>query len=327
MRIHIQNMPKMIGSPMTLEEWSAAAARAGLGEGAHMVSCGDSLQDLLQVIEEIEVLVASTTTTPSMFPATAPKLKLLFCTSAGLDAVPFDDLPRQVKVLNNSGVHGPKAGEFVAMALLMLINKMPAIIADQHAQAWNRGSRHAPRLSGKRLTVIGVGSLGGTVAAQAAHFGMHVTGVRASWAEHPSCDRVVIMSELDDVLPETDFLVLACPLTPLTRGILDRRRIALLPPSASVVNIGRGPLLDQDALCDALDAETVAGAFLDVFVPEPIPTGHRLWTTRNLVVSPHVSSDDPTTYNARSLDVLIENVRAFEAGRALPNLFDREKGY
>jgi glyoxylate/hydroxypyruvate reductase A len=94
-----------------------------------------------------------------------------------------------------------------------------------------------------------------------------------------------------------------------------------------VVNIGRGPLLDQDALCDALDSERLGGAVLDVFVPEPVPPGHRLWTTRNLVMTPHVSSDDPLTYNARSLDVLIENLKALADGRDMPNLFDPVRGY
>ncbi len=102
------------------------------------------------------------------------------------------------------------------------------------------------------------------------------------------------------MLPETEYLVLACPLTPKTRFILNRRRIGLLPRGAGVVNIGRGPLVEQEALCDALDAGALGGAVLDVFDPEPIPEGHRLWATPNLIISPHTAADDLATYFPRS---------------------------
>jgi phosphoglycerate dehydrogenase-like enzyme len=132
---------------------------------------------------------------------------------------------------------------------------------------------------------------------------------------------------LDEVLPRTKFLVLACPLTEATRGLIDRRRLGLLPPGAGVVNIGRGELIDQDALCDALDAGKLSGAVLDVFTPEPIPPNHRLWTTRNLIISPHTSADDPATYNPVSLDLFFDNLRAWRAGQPLPNRFDIARGY
>jgi glyoxylate/hydroxypyruvate reductase len=129
------------------------------------------------------------------------------------------------------------------------------------------------------------------------------------------------------VLPQTEFLVLACPLTDATRGLIDRRRLDMLPRGAGLVNIGRGALIDQDALCDLLDAEKLSGAVLDVFTPEPIPQGHRLWSTRNLIISPHTSVDDPNTYNARSLDLFFDNLRASREGKSMPNLFDPARGY
>jgi glyoxylate/hydroxypyruvate reductase A len=182
-------------------------------------------------------------------------------------------------------------------------------------------------LGGKRLTVIGLGTLGGATASHAARFGMHVTGVRAHPAPHPDCAEVIGTDWLDDVLPRTDYLVLACPLTAATRNIMDRRRLSLLPHGAGLVNIGRGELLDQDALCDLLDREDLLGAVLDVFTPEPIPPGHRLWTTRNLVISPHTSADDPATYNPRSLDLFLDNLRAWRDNKPLPNRFDTVRGY
>ena len=189
----------------------------------------------------------------------------------------------------------------------------------------------APRdgsvLAGRTVTVLGLGSLGGGVAERASQFGLRVIGVRTKAEPHPFCERVVATADLDSVLPETEFLVITLPLTKNTQNIIDRRRLALLPNYAGVVNIGRGPLLDQDALCDMLEAGTLSGAVLDVFVPEPIPDGHRLWTTPNLVITPHVSCDDPITYNSRSFDIFLENVAAFEAGLPLPNHFLPERGY
>ena len=327
MRIHIQNLPGMLGEPLTPDDWHAAAGRAKLPADRHEISMGHSLEDFAAASPAMEVLVTATNSTKQLFPAEAPKLRLMFCTSAGLDPVPFASLPPGLQVLNNRGVHGPKAGEFGIMALLMLCNKIPGMIADQHAQHWNRGARHSSVIAGRRVAVVGLGSLGGAVAEQAARFGMIVTGVRARPAPHPACERVVSTADLDLVLPESDYLVLACPLTEATRNILDRRRIGLLPPGAGVVNIGRGGLIEQDALCDALDSGALGGAVLDVFVPEPVPHGHRLWTTANLVMTPHVSSDDRLTYNSRSLDVFIENLQAMEAGRPMPNLYDPARGY
>ncbi len=326
MRIHLQNLPGGIGSePLQLSHWEGAAERAGLSPGQHELSVGETLEDFARVAPEIELLVTATSATRSLFPADLPRLKVLFCTSAGLDSVPFDKLPPGLQVLNNRGVHGPKAGEYGIMALLMLANHMPLLMTNQRAERWHRAQ--ATVLPGRRVTIVGIGSLGGAIAEQATRFGMRVTGVRARPMPHEACQRVVSMAELDEVLPHTEFLVLACPLTEQTRNLLDRRRIGLLPKAAGVINIGRGPLLDQDALCDALESGALGGAVLDVFVPEPVPPGHRLWTVPNLVMTPHVSSDDHRAYNARSLDTFVQNLLAFERGEPLPNLFDRGRGY
>jgi phosphoglycerate dehydrogenase-like enzyme len=211
------------------------------------------------------------------------------------------------------------------MAVLMLANRIPQMVTNQRAGRWEKlwGSVLAPH----RITIVGLGTLGGATARHAAAFGMQVTGVRANPAPHPHCARVVGTDALDDILPETDFLVLACPLTVATRNLLDKRRIGLLPKHAGLVNIGRGELLDQDALCDALEAGSLSGAVLDVFTPEPIPAGHRLWTTPNLIITPHTSADDPATYNPRSLDIFLDNLRAWRDGLPLPNRFDIVRGY
>jgi glyoxylate/hydroxypyruvate reductase A len=326
MRIHIQNPAD---DPLFLFSrgmWEQAAARApdvGIG---HEVTVGDTDADFGAGIAEADALITEIGVVAAKFPCLAPRLKLLFITNAGLDRLaPFDWLPPGVALLNNAGTHAVKAGEFAIMSVLMLANRVPEMVTHQRAGRWQK--LWGAVLDGRRVTIVGLGSLGGAAAMQAARFGMHVTGVRAMHRPHPHCADVITTEELDRVLPRTEFLVLACPLTDATRGLMDRRRLGLLPSGAGLVNIGRGALLDQDALCDLLDAGKLSGAVLDVFTPEPIPPRHRLWSTPNLIISPHTSVDDPNTYNARSLDLFFDNLRAWREGRPMPNQFDPTRGY
>ncbi len=326
MRIHVQSLSEDPQFAITPTQWAAAAARAPDVSNGHAVTFGETPEEFLAAIAEAEVLVAQTGAVRRLFPADAPMLRLIYCTSAGLDALaPFDWLPPDTQLLNNRGTHGTKAGEYGIMALLMLATGMPGFATAQRAGQW--APRHGSVLAGRHVAVVGLGSLGGAVATQAAGFGMRVTGIRNRAGPHPACARVVTLDELDAVLGDTEFLVLAPPLTDITRGLLDRRRIASLPQGAGVVNIGRGALVDQDALCDALENGHLSGAVLDVFVPEPVPPGHRLWATPNLVMTPHVSADDPATYIPLSLDIFFRNLRAFQDGKPLPNQFDTARGY
>jgi phosphoglycerate dehydrogenase-like enzyme len=326
MRIHLQNP---INDPLfdfSRPMWDAACARASdIGQG-HDVTIGTTAADFTRAMAEAEALVCDAGIIKAHFPRDAPRLKLLFVTNAGLDRLaPFDWLPAGATLMNNRGTHAAKAGEFAIMGVLMLANRVPAMVTHQRAGRWQK--LWGGVLGGRTVTVIGLGSLGGAAAERAAAFGMTVTGVRAHPAPHSACTRVVGTDALDSVLSGTEFLVLACPLTTATRGIIDRRRLSLLPAGAGIVNIGRGELVDQDALCDLLNTGHLSGAVLDVFTPEPIPAGHRLWTTPNLVISPHTSADDPATYNPHSLDIFLDNLRAYRDGKPLPNRFDIARGY
>ena len=327
MRIHLQTRPNSPADfPLDLAVWEAAAARAPDVSAGHQVSFGDDAAAFEAAAPEMEVLIAQTGALAKRLPFAAPKLRMIYCTSAGLDPLaPFDWLPPEVALLNNRGTHAAKAGEYGIMALLMLASRLPPLLQAQRDGEWR--PLHGSVLAGRHLVVVGLGSLGGSVAAHARHFGMRVTGVRATPAPHEHCERVLGLGELDQVLPDAEFLFLAAPLTPDTRGLLSRERIALLPRNAGVVNIGRGGLVDQDSLLDALDTERIAGAVLDVFTPEPVPPGHRLWTTKNLVITPHTSADDPAIYNDRSLDIFFTNLRALRDGQPLPNRFDPARGY
>lgn len=330
MRIHLQSQVSQHNFPLDEAVWREAAGRAPDVSGGHEVSFGETEAAFRGVLPEVEVIVSQTAGLANLLPvlrdAGAPRLKMIYCTSAGLERLaPFSWLPEGVALLNNRGTHAVKAGEYGIMALLMLASRIPALVTLQRREEWR--ALHGSVLAGRHVVVVGLGALGGSIAHQAAAFGMRVTGVRATDQGHAACSEVVRMEGLDGVLPGAEFLVLAPPHTPETEGMLSRTRIAMLPRGAGVVNIGRGALVDQDAVMDALDSGHLGGAVLDVFTPEPVPPGHRLWGTPNLVMTPHVSADDPATYNARSLDIFFENLLAMREGRAMTNQFDPVRGY
>ncbi len=320
MHIHVHNEPGGIDDPITEAIWQEANIPW------HTVTFGSSVAEFEAVAEQTELLITPPWAINRFDLYTAPKLKLVQSTSAGVDSLrPFTMIPPNVLLMNNRGTHSDKAGEYCAMAILMLVNFMPMFATNQREKVWQR--RTAAVARNQRLTIVGLGSLGGAAAKQAKKLGLTVTGIRNSETAHPECDRTFTLAELNAVLPETDILLLACPLTDATENLLSAERLNLLPATAGVINIGRGRLLDQEALCDALDKGRLSGAILDVFYAEPLPQDDRVWITRNLVVTPHMSSDDPNTYNAVTLAILAENLQAFERGLMPRTNVDRAKGY
>ena len=318
-RIHVQNLPDDPDFAISPATWRAQG-------GPEDVSFGTSEAEFVSGVAGAEILVVQQPALRGFKHLVPPSLRAIFCCSAGLDSLaPYDWLPRQTMLLNNSGVHGKRGGECVALALLMLSSQMPALIAAQAAQRWEK--RYTPSIAGRHLVVIGAGALGAAGARAARGLGMRTTGVRTSATPHADFDRIVATADIDTVLGEADFLLLATPLTAQTAKILDARRIGLLPAHCGVINIGRGALIEQDALCDALDAGRLGGAFLDVTSPEPLPAGHRLWRTANTIITPHVLIDDPQSYAADSVTLFLANLAALERGETPPNLFDTTRGY
>lgn len=330
MRLHIQNPAGDPAFPFTAAQWDAAVARSP-DMATVDLSIGGTPGELGRALREAEVVltwvdIVGEQLRRSDLRTIAPKLRVLSCNSAGVDRLsPFDWLPADIALLNNSGSHADKAGEFGLMALLMLQNHMPELIAAQQRRSWTR--LHATTLRGRRLCVVGMGSLGGGVARRARALGVYVIGVRHGSEPHPDCDETFPADALDTLLPRVDDLVLACPLTESTRNLLSRERIARMRSGARVVNIARGAVWDQDAVCDALEAGHLQSAFTDVTVPEPLPASHRMWGVRGLILTPHIAADDRERYNDVTLDILFENLRAMREGRPLPNRIDSAKGY
>ncbi len=255
----------------------------------------------------------------------APRLQWIQTTGAGIDGLmPLDWLPADITLTNNSGAHGDKAEDYCAMALLMLQTRTPEMIANQHNKKWE--PIFTVPIAGKTAVVIGFGDLG-SAAGRAAHkLGLKVIAVTRSGRAGRPADTACKVTRIDSVLPKADFVIVATPLTPGTKGLVNRARLDLLKPTAGLINIGRSPIVDYEALRDKLDKGELAGALLDVHSPEPLPADSPLWTTRNLVVTPHISCDDPR-YMDFLCDAWFANFARLIADKPLTNQVDRKLGY
>ena len=255
-----------------------------------------------------------------------------FCTpSAGVEPYTPDEIYPNPDVLltNSAGAYGITISEHILMVTLMLLRQMPAF---QQVVAERRWVRTMPMRSicGSTVTVLGTGDIGTNFARRAKALGAKaIYGVRRSKkAGDPCFDAMYGMDELNTILPQTDILVMALPATAETVGVLSRERIALLPRHAVVVNVGRGSAIDQDALMDALNSESIAGAALDVMMPEPLPVDHPLWEAKNILITPHISGNMSLGIT-RDLDVdlFCRDLSNYAAGRPLQQLVDRKLGY
>lgn len=251
----------------------------------------------------------------------APDLRMIHLISAGIDHLaPFSWAPPDVKLINNSGVHKQKVGESALMLLLMLNSRMPRLVTMQREGKWKQ--LFTTLIAGKTLTVFGVGNLGGAIAMQAKALGLTVIGVGPNIKNHPYCDDFLSLSDMKDAFSRSDFLAVTAPLTSETKGIISERALSWLPPHAGFLNISRGGLVDNKALDRKLRDGELDCAILDVTDPEPLPPGHYLWETPNLIITPHVMGDDSINYMPLTLDLTISNVRRMLNGEALLNVVD-----
>jgi phosphoglycerate dehydrogenase-like enzyme len=256
----------------------------------------------------------------------APHLRWIHIIGAGIEHLqPLDWLPDGVTLTNNRGVHAEKAGQYGLMALLMLNNAMPRLLEEQRNRRYVEGFTNA--ITGKVLLVLGAGAMGSAVARQAKRLGLRTHGIRRRPRRTAGFDEVHGVDALDRLLPTADFVVVTAPATAETRHLLDERRLALLSPDAGLINMGRAPVVDYEALAAALRSGALAGAVLDVFNPEPLPASSPLWDVPNLIITPHVSSDDALTYAPRTLDLVFENLGRLLAGKRLRNRVDPARGY
>jgi phosphoglycerate dehydrogenase-like enzyme len=262
--------------------------------------------------------------------ARRPRLRWVQATSAGVgrlaERIGLTD--SSIAVTTASGVHARPLAEFALLAMLMFGKDVLRLTRDQSTRTWQRYA--GEEIAGKTVCVVGLGKIGREVARLATAFDARAVGtVREIGDRMPESlfvERLETTERLDDLLPEADVVVLTVPHTPLTHRLLDARRLALLKPSAILVNVARGDVVDETALIDALGSGRLRGAALDVFEREPLSAESPLWGLPNVFVSPH-SASTVAAENGRIVELFRENLRRYLGGRPLLNVLDNELLY
>lgn len=303
------------------------AAAASVGMTPHFFT-ESQFEEARACLQNCEVLYCQFPRLVREAPAT---LKWFCSSSAGVDYYCTD--PTVFKnpdcMLTNSNCYGVTISEHLIMVTLMLFRRMPEYQAFVRAQDWGH-PLPVRSIRGGEFTILGTGDIGTSYARHLRAMGASkITGLnRSGKAKDPVYDEVVPISDLDKVLPGTQVLMMALPSTPETVGILSRERIALLPKDAYVLNVGRGTAVDQNALVEALNSEAIAGAAIDVTVPEPLPADHPLWTAKNLILTPHISGNMTLGYTRdTNVDMFCADLKNYADGKPLKNLVDRKRGY
>ena len=256
----------------------------------------------------------------------APKLKWIHVISAGVEhLLPLDWMFGDLVLTNSSGAHAKKAGEFGLMSILMLQNHMTKIITNQKNKEFI--SLFSNPIAGKTVVVVGTGSLGGSMVKHISALGANVIGVNKRGKNVEGCSKVITIDKIDSILMEADFLYLAVPETAETKNLINKKRLDMLKPSCGIVNIGRQSVMDYDELAEKLKKNEIAGAILDVFSHEPLSKKSKLWDIPNLVITPHVSSDDDGNYVELTLDIFFKNLKLFIENKEISNQVDKKLGY
>jgi len=256
----------------------------------------------------------------------SPNLKWIHVVSSGVEhLLPLDWMFDDLILTNSSGVHALKAGEYGLMAILMLQNHMTQIVTNQEKKEFI--SLFSNPIAGKTVVLIGTGSLGSSMAKHINLLGANVIGVNKRGKKVDGCNKVITIENIDKVLPDADFLYLAVPETPETKNLINNERLNMLKPTCGIVNVGRQSVMDYEALSEKLHKNEIAGAILDVFTHEPLDKSSKLWDTPNLIITPHVSSDDNGNYVKLTLELFVKNLKLFLENKELLNQIDKKLGY
>jgi phosphoglycerate dehydrogenase-like enzyme len=284
-----------------------------------------------QEIVDAEIVVAWSIR-PEQF-SSAKKLGWIHSPAAAVHQLMFPQLVASDIVLTNAReVHGPVVAEHVIALIFALAKKIPGSVRLQEKHIWGQQILwdELPRIhevAGATLGIVGLGSIGRAVAKSAKALGMRVVAVR----EHPEkgsegADIVLGPSQVDDVFRQSHYVVLAAPVTAATKAIANAERLALMRPDACLINVGRGPLVDETALAAVLREKKIGGAALDVFPKEPLAADSPLWDVPNLLITPHTAALTEKLWE-RHYALFTENLRRYLAGQILLAVVDKLKGY
>jgi phosphoglycerate dehydrogenase-like enzyme len=258
----------------------------------------------------------------------APKLRWVHSRAAGLDTLLFPELiDSPVPLTNSSGVYSRSLGEFVAAAVLYFAKDFPRMRRNQAAQRWE--TFDVDETHGATMGIVGYGDIGRACARLAQALGMRVLALRRRpemSQGDPLVDEALGNDRLHELMARSDYVVVAAPLTPDTRGLVDAAAIAAMKPTGVLVNVGRGAVIDEQALVDALQRRAIRGAALDVFTQEPLPAGHPFWAMEQVLMSPH-TADHTATWIDDAMRFFVANLERFTRGEGLLNVVEKRLGY
>ena len=245
--------------------------------------------------------------------------------SAGVDHVLVPELEDADVVLTNaSGVFGVPIAEMVMGYMLTVVKRLPELMEQQQGRRWRK--LDLDELRGKTVGILGMGDIGGEVARLSRAFGMRVVGLRRHLQPHDAADQIYPPGRLHELLACSDFVTVATPLTSETRGMIGRAELEAMKPNAWLINVSRGPVVDEEALLKALQEKIIGGACLDVFADEPLDAESPLWALPNVIITPHNSWSSPRMME-REAELFLENLRRYVKGEPLRNVVDTQAGY
>ncbi len=269
---------------------------------------------------------------PAQFVA-AKKLRWLHSTAAGVDQLMYPELrASDVLVTNASGVHSVPMAEHIVGLLIALARRFPSAFRHQMNRHWGQqeiwDDQLRPReLMGQTLLFVGFGAIGRETAKRVKPLGMKIWAVTRTGQGDPAlADRYLPAAQLEEVLHQADYVILAAPVTPETHHLMNAQRLATMKPTAFLINVARGTLIDEAALIDTLRRRAIAGTALDVTEHEPLPADSPLWSLDNCLITPHTSSASEFLWD-RQTGLLLENLARWFSGRELINRVDLKRGY
>lgn len=275
-------------------------------------------------IEKADVLVAHRISDSLL--RRAEKLKWIHCTITGTDFI--ENLSsfqsrKDIILTSSRGIHGPQMSEFAIVLMVALNRQLPRLVRNQDRQVWERWS--SPVLQGKTVGILGVGAIGQSIAEKCKAFQMTVLGVDPYPSETDAVDEFYGPDKLHFVVSKVDYLISVLPSTPRTRNMLDREAFSKMKKTAFFINLGRGDVVQEEALVQILKDRKIAGAALDTFCQEPLPREHPFWKMNNVIISPHVGGKSDT-YTRKAAEIFQDNLRRFLGGEKadLVNLISRE---
>ncbi len=283
-------------------------------------------EELDALLDEAEVLFGFIP--PKNIITRAPHLRWFQTTSAGVDRHQGTEIwNSKVIITGASGIHATPIGEFVIGLMLMFAKNTPLSFKMMQTREWQRYM--SGTLRGKTVGIVGLGHIGEEVARLSKAFGMKVIATRRSAkaaGKAKNVDLLLPTSRMKELLAQSDYVAITLPLTPETKHIIGEAELKAMKPTAYIMNIGRGSLIDQEALTKALEEKRIAGAGLDVTVPEPLPKESKLWDFENVILSPHISGG-MEDYMLQATDLFCENLKRYLGGKKLLNVVDKKKGY